>query len=354
MSFVVFVVNSGGFAAVCLFVLQMKGLDLEMNNVIIVIMESKDSVKALLTLFKKKKHNLIQISGDDFDVKEALIGMKSDFDPGDIEVFFQNDAEEIVDNIRMKNLFGEKLIIVYDVDAISGTFSKEIKDAVKYPDRLKPNIVVLIYQNQRKILKIEGSLTGKFKPVYDSDIPGWIRGFVRSKGFSITEEAVNLLVFSCGVNRGEIKKYVERVISVKEDKDKSIVDEDLRNIGFYRDDTIFKITNSVIDGEYKEALRYLVEYSDNAPIFHFMNRDIRCLLGIRAAVDEGGDLEKLGLSKKFNMHPYIFYKKYVPAAKRLSYDLLEKNFDKIIETEYKIKNGWEEFGLNFNFVSEFQ
>ena len=252
----------------------------------------------------------------------------------------------------MKDLFGNKLIIVYDVDTITGAFSKEIKDAVKYPDRLKPNVVVLIYQNYRKILKIEGSLTGNFKTVYDSDIPDWIRSFVASMGFSITGEAVNLLVFSCGVNREEIQKYVERVIQVKEDKDKNIREEDLSNIGFYRDDTIFKITNSVVDGEYREALRYLIEYSDNVPIFHFINRDIRCLLGIRAAIDEGGDLRKSGLNKKFNMHPYIFYKKYVPAAKKLSYETLERNFDKIMETEYRIKNGWEEFSLNFNFVSQ--
>ncbi len=354
MSFVVFVVNFDGFAALSLFVLQMKGLDLEMNNVIIVIMGNIGSVKAFLTIFKKKKHNLIQISGDDFDVKEALMGIKSDFDPENIEVFFPDDAEEVVNNISMKNLFGNKLIIVYNVDAISGAFSKEIKDAVEYPGRLKPNVVVLIYQNQRKILKIEHSLTGNFKPVYDSDIPDWIRNFVKSKGFGVTEEAVNLLVFSCGINREEIKKYVERVISVKEDKDKNIREEDLRNIGFYRDDTIFKITNLVLDGKRKEALRYLTSYSDNVPIFHFINRDIRCLLGIRAAIDEGDDLEKLGLNRKFNMHPYIFYKKYVPAAKRLSYEILEENFDKIMETEYRIKNGWEEFGLNFNFVSEFQ
>ncbi len=325
-----------------------------MNNVIIKTMKNIGSVKALVTYFKKEKNNLIQISGDAFDVKEALMGIKSDFNPEDIEVFFPNDAEEVVKNIRMKNLFGEKLIIVYDADSITGSFSKEIKDAVKYPDKLKPNVVVFIYQNERKILKIEGSLTGKFKPVYDSDIPGWIRSFVRNMGFSITEEAVNLIQFSCGVNREEIKKHLERVVQVKEDKDRNIREEDLRDIGFYRDDTIFKITNSVVDGKYGEALRYLIEYSDSVPVFHFINRDIRCLLGIRAAIDEGEDLKSLGLNKKFNMHPYIFYKKYVPAAKRFSFEILEENFNKIMETEYRIKNGWEEFSLNFNFVSQLQ
>lgn len=345
---------NGCLAALSLFGLQMQGLDLEMNNVIIKTMKKEGNVKALLTSFKKEKYNLIQISGDVFDVKEVLAGIKENFDPEDIEVFFPSDAEEVLNNIRMKNLFGGKLIIVYDVDTISGVFFREIKDMVKDPDRLKPNVVVLIYQNHRKMLKVERSLIGKFKPVYDSDIPNWIRGFVKSMGFSITEEAANLLQFSCGVNREEIKKHLERVVSVKEEKDKNIGEEDLRNIGFYRDDTIFKITNSVVDGKYREALRYLIEYSDNVPVFHFINRDIRCLLGIRAAIDEGENLKKLKLNKKFNIHPYIFYKKYVPAAKGLSYEVLERNFDKIMETEYKVKNGWEKFSLNFNFVSQLQ
>jgi DNA polymerase III delta subunit len=352
--FVIFVVDFDCFAALSFFVLQIKGLDLKMNNVIIKPMEIKENVKGLLVAFKKGKHSLIQISGDDFDIKEALLGIKKDFDPEAIEVFFPDDAEEAVKNIHMKNLFGNRLIIVYDVDSISVPFSKEIKDVVGYPDRLKPNVVVLIYQNNKKILKIEGSLTGKFKSVYDSDIPAWIKSLVENMGFSITEEAINILQFSCGTNREEIKKYLERVILSKEDKDKNIEEKDLRDIGFYRDDTIFKITNSVLDGKYREALRYFLEYSDSVPLFHFINRDTRCLLGIRAAIDGGENLKRLKLNSKFNMHPYIFYKKYVPAAKRLSYEILESNYEKIMETEYKMKNGWEESSLNFNFLSQLQ
>ena len=43
-------------------------------------MKNKSNVKALLTCFKKEKNSLIQISGDDFDVKEALKGIKNNFD----------------------------------------------------------------------------------------------------------------------------------------------------------------------------------------------------------------------------------------------------------------------------------
>jgi DNA polymerase III delta subunit len=348
------VVDFEYFTALSLFVLQTKGLDLEMNNVIIKPMEIKENVEGLLTAFKRGKYSLVQISGDDFDIKEALIGIKKSFDPEAIEVFFPDDAEEVIKNIRMKNLFGERLIIIYNVDAIPGAFSKEIKGIIAEPHRLNPNVVVLIYQNNKKVLKIKGSLTGKFKTIYDSDMPGWIKSFVKGVGFSITDEAVNLLQFSCGTNREEIKKYLERVISSKEETVKNIEEKDLRDIGFFRDDTIFKITNSVLDGKYREALRYLLEYSEGVPLFHFINRDIRCLLGIRAAMDEGGDLRSLNLNSKFNMHPYIFYKKYVPAARKLSYEILERNYEKIMETEYRVKNGWDEFGLNFNFLSQLQ
>ena len=340
--------------AFSLFSLQTKGLDLEMNNVIIKPMELKENVEGLLTAFKRGNYSLVQISGDDFDIKEALIGIKESFHPEAIEVFFSDDAEEVIKNICMKNLFGERLIIVYNIDSISSAFSKEIKGIIAEPNRLKPNVVVLIYQNNKKVLKVKGSLAGKFKTIYDSDMPGWIKSFVKGLGCSITDEAVNLLQFSCGTNREEIKKYLDRVISSKEETDKHIEEKDLRDIGFFRDDTIFKITNSVLDGKYRKALRYLLEYSEGVPLFHFINRDIRCLLGIRAAMDEGGDLRSLNLNSKFNMHPYIFYKKYVPAARKLSYEILERNYEKIMETEYRVKNGWDEFGLNFNFLSQLQ
>jgi DNA polymerase III delta subunit len=325
-----------------------------MNIIIIKFMKVKDNVEALLATFKKEKHHLLQICGDDFDVKEALAGIKKDFAPKEIETFFADDAEEVINSLLMKSLFGGKLIIVYDVDLISPTLFREIREAVENPDRLKPNYVVLVYRDHSKILKNEGSLTGKFKKIYDSDIPAWIKSYVVKIGFSISKEATNLLYFRCGINREEIKKHIERIVSIKETHDKNIEEEDLKNIGFYRDDTIFKITNSIVDSKYKDALKYLFEYSEDIPVSHFINRDIRCLLAIRSAIDEEGSLGKTNLSKKLNMHPYILEKKYVPAAKNLSYKVLESNFEKIMDTEYKIKNGWEQFSMNFNFVSQLQ
>jgi DNA polymerase III delta subunit len=315
-------------------------------------MEIKDNVEALLASFKKKKFHFLQICGDDFDVKESLSGIKENFSPEDIEIFFSDEGEEIIKSLSMKSLFGGKLIIVYDIDLIPSSLFKEIKKAVENPATLKPNFVVFAYRDQRKILKTRESLVAKFKSIYDSEIPLWIRSFVRRLGFSISREATSLLHFRCGTNREEIKKHIERIILLKEKEDKNIEEKDLENIGFYREDAIFKISNSIVDGKYNDALRYLLEYQGDVPVFHFVNRDIRYLLTIRAAIEEDETLEELKLNEKLNMHPYIFYNKYVPAAKRASYSALEDNFENIMDTEYRIKNGWVEFSLNFNFVGQ--
>ena len=325
-----------------------------MNNVIIKKMKIKENVNALVSCFKEKKHNLLQISGDDFDIEETLTSIRGDFDSKDIENFFPDDASEALKNLHMKTLFGGKLMVFYEVDTFLASLFKEIKASVENPASLSPNFVVLIFKDQRKMFKIKGSLMGKFKPIYDSDIPAWIRNFAGKMGYKVSKDAVNLLCFRCGVNRGEIKKHIERIVLLKEDQDKSIEEEDLKNIGFYRDDTIFKISNSILDGKYNEALRYLVEYSSNIPVFYFVNRDIRRLLTIRASIDEDGNTNESSLNKRLKIHPYIFSKKYLPAARRLSFIILEKNFERIMETEYRIKNGWEEFSMNFNFVSQLQ
>jgi DNA polymerase III delta subunit len=354
MPFVFFVIDFEGFAVLYLFGLQIKGLDLEMNNVIIKKMKTKGNVNALVACFREKKHNLLQISGDDFDIEEALTSIKEDFEPKDIENFFPDDALEALKNLHMKTLFGGKLMVLYGVDTLSASLFKEIKASVENPARLRPNFVVLVFKDQRKMFKIEGGLTGKFKPIYDSDIPAWIRNFAGKMGYKVSKDAVNLLYFRCGVNRGEIKKHIERIVLLKEDKDKCIEEGDLKNIGFYRDDTIFKISNSILEGKYNDALRYLVEYSDNLPVFYFVNRDIRRLLSIRASIEEDENPNESDLNRRLSIHPYIFSKKYLPAARRLSFTILEKNFERIMETEYRIKNGWEEFSMNFNFVSQLQ
>ncbi|MEO0293640.1 MAG: DNA polymerase III subunit delta [candidate division WOR-3 bacterium] len=316
-------------------------------------MEIKNTVEDLISSYKKLNFNLLQICGDEFDIKEVLAYIKKNFLPENIEVFFPEDKEEIVKSLSIKNIFGPKLIIVYDIDSIGGSLIKEVKKALEKPERLKPNFVILIFKKEENIFKIENSLAGKFKSFYDSNIPTWIKNFVEERGFSITKEAINLLHFKCGSNREEIKRHIERVIFLKENQNKSITEEDLENLGFYRDDTIFKISNSILEGKYKEALRYLVEYSDEIPLFHFVNRDLRRLLTIRANIDEKRKEEEIDF-QRLNIHPYIFHKEYLPSARKLSYDFLESQFEKIMEGEYKIKNGWEEFSINFNFICEFQ
>ncbi|MEA1913383.1 MAG: hypothetical protein U9N06_06100 [candidate division WOR-3 bacterium] len=315
-------------------------------------MKIKKDIKEFLLAYKSETFNLLQISGDDYDIKEVIEGVKSDFEPDRVEVFFKDDAENVLSNLSMKTLFGAKLIIVYEVDSFPETYFKKIKEVIKNPAHLKPNIVVLTYKNKKRIPEIKDGLIGDFKVMYDSDIPTWIKRFVKKKGCSITEKAVQLLHFSCGTNREALKKQLDRIISIKEGKDTVVKEEDVKDIGFYREDTAFKITNSLIDGDYRAALHYFIEQSSNVPLFYYINRDLRRLLVIRAAVDLDEDIKGLDLKKRLGLHPYFLDNKYKPAVARLPYEKLERRYEKALDAEYSIRNGWNEFSVNFNFINQ--
>jgi len=313
-----------------------------------------NTVEAFLNEHKNKKYNLLQISGDEFELKEVINSVKKDFDKNNIEIFFKDESEEIIDNLNMKTLFGEKLIIIYGLDTLPKSEFKKVKEIIKKPKRIEPNIVLITYDDKKNISNLENSLIGVFKLVYDSDIPSWTRRYISNCGYKITEEALNYLYFSFGVNREELRKQIEQIILGMEESEKKIEIKHVKGVGFYRDDTIFRITNSIIKGNYKSAIQYLMECSDKQRLFYFINRDIRYLLVIKANIEYDGDISKLGAKGRLNLHNYFINNLYVPQALKLTFEDLEKNYIDIMESEYKIKRGWDEFSVNLNYISQLE
>lgn len=312
------------------------------------------TVKEFLNEYKHKKYNLLQISGDEFELTEVINSVKKEFDKDNIEIFFKDEPEEIINNLNMKTLFGEKLIIIYGVDTLPKSEFKKVKEIIKRPERVKPNIVILTYNDKKNVSNVENSLIGVFKLVYDSDIPSWTKRYISNLGYIITEEALNYLYFSFGTNREELRKQIEQIILGMEESEKKIEIKHVKGIGFYRDDTIFRITNSIIEGNYKSAIKYLMECSDKQRLFYFINRDLRYLLVIKANIEYDGDVSKLGRKGRLNLHNYFINSLYKPQALKLAFEDLEKNYVDIMESEYKIKRGWDEFSVNLNYISQLE
>jgi len=312
------------------------------------------TVEEFLSVYKKNVYNLLQLSGDDFEVSEVIFAIKKEFKEDRIEVFFKGDAEDALHNLSAKTLFGDKLMIIYEVDTFPKSQYNKVKKITKNPERLKPNTIILTYSNKKIMPRVQNSLSCSFETVYDSGIPSWIKRFIRGKGYSITEEAINLLHFSFGTNRKELKKQIELIVGRLKNTNREITIEDVKEIGYCRDDTIFKITNSMIEGKYKTALQYLMEFSDNKSLFYFINRDLRYLLIVKANLDAGESIKKLSSKERLNLNNYFLYNKYKVAAEKVSYKKMEQQYEDIIDAEYKIKNGWNEFSVNFNLISQLQ
>ncbi len=313
-----------------------------------------ESVEKFLGAYKRDDYHLFLINGDEYDLKEVIETIKGEFEKDKIEILFKDDAEEILPNLSMKTLFGAKLIIVYEVDTLPQTVYKKILKFLEEPNKIKPNTVILTYFRKQKMPSIKHSLAGYFKLIYDSQIPSWTSEFVKKNHHTIDEEAIRLLHFSCGTNRAKIKEQIERIISEKEKTDTFITVKDVKNIGFHREDTIFKITNSLIEGKYKIALQYLLELHNKESLFYLINRDIRYLLIIKANLELGEDIKRLESKDRLALHSYFLYKTYKPAAQRMHYKDLTKQYENIMNMEYRIKHGWDEFSANFNFICQLQ
>lgn len=310
----------------------------------------KQSIESFLGNYRNNDYSLFILSGDNYEIKKIIDTVKKDFTDDMIDVFFADDSEKMLEALKSRTLFGKRLLIMYNVDEINKNERKEIEEIVKYPSNIKPDSVILIYSKHPP--EIKDALTGNFKPVYDSKIPGWIKKTVENYGFFITDKALELLHFSFGTNRQMIEEQLKRIISTK--KDKKITVNDVRDLGFHRDNTVFKITDSVLSSDYRKALEYLSEISDIKPLVHLLNRDLRFLLVIKANMDLNDNIQKLASKKYLGLHRYFLNTKYKPAAKKQSFNKLKNKYILALNAEKKIKKGWNEFHANFNLINQLQ
>ena len=177
------------------------------------------------------------------------------------------DVETIANHARSFPMMGERMVVIVK----EAQDVKNLENFEPYLDTLpETTLLVFVYKykklDKRKTFAKKLDKKGVYfesKKLYDNNIPGWIQGYLKDKGYSIQPKATQMLADYLGTDLHKIANELQKLI-ISLPKNKSIDDADVeRNIGISKDFNVFELQNAIGNRDILKANRIVNYFGDN-------------------------------------------------------------------------------------------
>jgi DNA polymerase-3 subunit delta len=203
----------------------------------------------------------------------------------------------------------------------------------------KPNLSAHPYRRLKK--KAEWS---HFKPLYDNEMPGWIKKYVRGQGYDIEPQAVQMLADYVGTDLQTAASEVEKLITFAGERDTLTSDDVLDASGQTREFNVFELQSAIGEGKHADAMRITARILQQASNKH--SEAIMMVAVLNAYVDKLWKLQmpqtqrmsKYKLASHIGVSPY-FVQEYKQAARRYSMRSVRDAHAALLAADYELKGG---------------
>jgi DNA polymerase III subunit delta len=185
-------------------------------------------------------------------------------------VFYGKDANwaEVVTACRRYPMFAERQVVLLK-EAQHMRDVEKLEIYIENP--LSSTVFVVSYKEKKvdgrskfaKLLKEKGEVFTTRK-LYDNQLPEWTSELVQSKGYSISNKALLLLVDHIGNDLSRISNEIEKVLVNLQDR-KNITEDDIEKyVGISKDFNVFELQEALSAKDISKAIR-IIQYFESNP-----------------------------------------------------------------------------------------
>jgi len=192
-----------------------------------------------------------------------------------LTVFYGKDAAwaDIVNACMRYPMFAERQVVLLkeaqqmrDIDKLEGYISNP----------LASTIFVVSYKEKKvdgrsklaKLLKEKGVLLST-KKLYENQLPDWVSNLAESKGYSLSQKALTLLVDHIGNDLSRINNEIEKLAVNLGDRKKITEDDIEKYIGVSKEYNVFELQDALGKKDLARSMRIIGYFESNpkaAPI----------------------------------------------------------------------------------------
>ena len=248
-----------------------------------------------------------------------------------LSVFYGKDTSwaTVINTCRRYPMFAERQVVLIK----EAQQMKDIEKLEAYIESpLLSTVFVVGYKEKKldarkkfaKLIKEKGVLITT-KKMYDSQLPEWTQELLQSKGLTISQKGLVLLVDHIGNDLTRIENEINK-ISVNLGKKTAITEEDIEKyIGVSKDFNVFELQSALAAKDIARSIRIIQYFEANpkaAPIqlvlpslYSFFSK-VFMMFGANT-------IDEKALASAIGVNPF-FIKDYLKAAKLYSYAGVEK------------------------------
>src|SRR5574338_1438489 len=245
-------------------------------------------------------------------------------------VFYGKDSNwaDVINACRRYPMFAERQVVLLK-EAQQMRDIEKLEAYIENP--LKSTVFVVSYKEKKvdgrtklaKLLKEKGELLTT-KKMYDSKLPEWTKDLIESKGLTISQKALMLLVDQIGNDLNRIDNEIEK-IRVNLGSRKNVTETDIEeNIGVSKDYNVFELQAAIANKDLGKAVR-IIQYFEGNPkagpiqlilpsLYSFFSK-VFMIYGLNSR-DEKSVASSLGLNP-------FFVKDYIKTANLFTYPQVE-------------------------------
>ena len=296
------------------------------------------SVEKIITDWKKKSFKPVYwLEGEEeyfidkaveFAEHHILTESEASFN---LTIFYGKDANwpDVINACRRYPMFAERQVVLLK----EAQQMKEVEKLESYMENpLHSTILVVSYKEKKldarkkfaKLIKEKGVLLTT-KKMYDNQLPEWTEELLRSKGLTITQKGLALLIDHIGNDLTRIDNEVDKIL-VNLGKRTGITEDDIENfIGVSKDYNVFELQSALAAKDLARSIR-IIQYFDANPKAAPIQLVLPSLYSFFSKVFMifgAGTSDEKTIATSIGVNPY-FMKEYLLAARMYTYPGVEK------------------------------
>ncbi len=295
------------------------------------------SVEKIITEWKKKSFKpLYWLEGEeeyfidkavDYAEHHILTESEASFN---LSIFYGKDAgwADVINACRRYPMFAERQVVLLK-EAQQMRDVEKLEAYIENPSDL--TVFVVSYKEKKldarkkftKLVKEKGVLVTT-KKMYDKDLPAWTQELLQSKGLSITQKGLVLLVEHIGNDLVRIENEIDKV-SINLGKRTNVTEDDIEQyVGVSKDYNVFELQSALAAKDMTRCIR-IIQYFETNPKAGPIQLVLPSLYSFFSKVFMvfGAGNDEKAVAAAIGVNPY-FMKDYIQAAKLYTYPGVEK------------------------------
>lgn len=251
--------------------------------------------------------------------------------------------DEIASNARRYPMMAERQVLIVKE---AQDLSRSIESLSAYADNPQPTTVLVMCYKYKKIDKRkklyksikDSGVIFESKRLYENQVAPWIQKTLKSRGYSITPKAAQMLVEFLGMDLGKIDNELEKlqlIISKETQITPELIEE---NIGISKDFNNFELRKAIGERDVLKVHRIINYFAQN-PKDNPLVVTISLLFSLFSQILQYHglpDKSKGNVAKQLKVSPF-FVSDYVLAARNYPMKKASRAIDLLHETDAKSK-----------------